>query len=107
MIGTNYSTLRENMKSLFDRVTDESETLLVTRKGGMNVVVVSEDAYNNMQENLYLMGDRTNRDWLLESRRQLEEGTVIEHGLTDTSAGDGVHSTSGKTGAHVVDRGGR
>lgn len=81
MIGTNYTTLREHMKSLFDRVTDESETLLVTRKNGVNVVVISEDAYNNMQENLYLMGDHTNREWLLESRRQLEEGKASERKL--------------------------
>ena len=83
MIATNYTTLRDRMKSYFDQVTDESEPLVVTRKGGANVIVISEETYNNMQENLYLMGDHTNREWLLESKRQLEEGASHEHGLLE------------------------
>ena len=31
MIAANYTDLRGNMKSYFDRVTDECETLVVTR----------------------------------------------------------------------------
>ena len=42
MIATNYTTLRDRMKSYFDQVTDESETLVVTRKGGANVIVISD-----------------------------------------------------------------
>ena len=32
MIAVNYTTLRENMKSCMDKVTDDYETLIVTRK---------------------------------------------------------------------------
>ena len=37
MIAVNYTTLRENMKSCMDKVTDDYETLIVTRKDNKNV----------------------------------------------------------------------
>ena len=32
MLAVNYTMLRENMKSCMDKVTDDYETLIVTRK---------------------------------------------------------------------------
>ena len=81
MIVTNYTTLRDNMKRYFDQVTDEFETLLVTRKGNANVVVISQDEYNNLLENMHLMGTRENYEWLMESKAQLEAHKVIEREL--------------------------
>ena len=34
MLAVNYTTLRDNMKSCMDRVTDDYETMIVTRTGG-------------------------------------------------------------------------
>ena len=48
MLAVNYTNLRENMKSYMDRVTDDYETLIVTRKDNKNVVMLSEEAYNNL-----------------------------------------------------------
>ena len=81
MIATNYSSLREHMKDYFDQVTDESETLVVTRKNNNNVVILSQDAYNNLLENIHLFGDKTNYEWLVESKAQLEAGHASEHEL--------------------------
>jgi FMN-dependent NADH-azoreductase len=33
MLAVNYSTIRENLKTYCDRVTDNNETVIVTRKG--------------------------------------------------------------------------
>jgi len=52
MIAVNYSTIRENLKSYCDRVTDDKETVIVTRKGEKNVVIVSLDEWNAMQKAL-------------------------------------------------------
>ena len=52
MLAVNYSTLRENMKACMDRVTDEYETMIVTRKNNKNIVMISEETYNNLLENL-------------------------------------------------------
>ena len=46
MICTNYSNLRSNLKSYCDSVTDQGETLLVTRKANKNVVIISFDEFN-------------------------------------------------------------
>ena len=36
--------------------------------------MISEETYNNMIENMYLMENQTNYEWLMESRNQLEDG---------------------------------
>lgn len=39
MFAVNYSTLRDNMKECFDRVSDGFETMVVTRKNSNMVIV--------------------------------------------------------------------
>lgn len=74
MLAVNYTNLRENMKTYMDRVTDDYETMIVTRKDNKNVVLLSEESYNNLIENAYVMGNKANYDWLIESKSQLENG---------------------------------
>lgn len=73
MIAVNYSQFRDQMKTQMDLVTDNYETVIVTRKENKNVVVLSEDVYNNLMENLHVMGNKANYDWLMESKKQLTE----------------------------------
>lgn len=83
MLAVNYTTLRENMKSYMDKVTDDYETMIVTRKDNKNVVMLSEESYNNLMENLHVMGNQSNYDWLMESKEQLEKGNVSTHDLIE------------------------
>ncbi len=83
MLAVNYTTLRDNMKSCMDKVTDDYETMIVTRKNNKNVVIISEETYNNMMENIYVMGNKANYDWLMESKAQLEKGNFSSHELTE------------------------
>ncbi len=48
MLATNYSNVRSNLKEYCDRVTDEGEIVLVTRKGDKNVVIMSLEKYNQL-----------------------------------------------------------
>lgn len=50
MLAVNYSTIRENLKSYCDKVTDEQETVIVTRKGEKNVVIISLEEWNTLQK---------------------------------------------------------
>ncbi len=86
MLAVNYTTLRENMKSYMDKVTDDYETMIVTRKDNKNVVMLSEESYNNLMENVYIMGNKANYDWLMESKAQLEKGTISTHNLVEVDA---------------------
>ena len=83
MLAVNYTNLRENMKSYMDKVTDEYETMIVTRKNDKNVVMISEEAYNNLLENAYITSSKANFDWLMESKKQLEEGKLVKKELIE------------------------
>ena len=63
MLAVNYTALRDNMKTYMDKVTDDYETMIVTRKNNRNIVMISEESYNNMMENIHVMGNKTNYDW--------------------------------------------
>lgn len=86
MLAVNYTTLRENMKAYMDKVTDDYETMIVTRKDNKNVVMISEESYNNLMENIHVMGNKTNYDWLMESKAQLENGNITAHNLVEVDA---------------------
>lgn len=62
------------MKECMDKVSDDYETLIITRKKNRNIVMISEETYNNMLENMHLLGNEANYRWLMESKRQLENG---------------------------------
>lgn len=83
MLAVNYTNLRENMKMYLDKVTDDYETMIITRKNNKNVVMLSEESYNNLMENIYVMGDKANYDWLMESKAQMERGKVFIRELTE------------------------
>lgn len=86
MLAVNYTNLRDNMKTYMDRVTDDYETMIVTRKDNKNVVMLSEESYNNLMENVYVMGNKANYDWLMESKAQLESGNYSVRELAEADA---------------------
>lgn len=86
MLAVNYTNLRDNMKSYMDKVTDDYETMIVTRKDNKNVVMLSEESYNNLMENIHVMGNKSNYDWLMESKAQLEKGNISTHELVEVEA---------------------
>lgn len=77
MLAVNYTNLCENMDDYMDKVIDDYETMIITRKNNRNVVMMSEEAYNNFMENLYIMENRSNYDWLMECKAQLLAGMGI------------------------------
>lgn len=85
MLAVNYTNLRDNMKTYMDKVTDDYETMIVTRKDNKNVVMISEETYNNLIENAYIMGNKANFDWLMQSKAQLEMGKVSVQNLIEVS----------------------
>ena len=85
MLAVNYTNLRDNMKSYMDKVTDDYETIIVTRKNNKNVVMLSEESYNNLMENIYVMGNKANYDWLMESKAQLESGNLSLQNLIEVN----------------------
>ena len=83
MIAVNYTNFRNEMKKHLDQVTEDFETVIVTRKENKNVVIISEESYNNLLENIHVMGNKSNYDWLMESKRQLLAGKIQQHELIE------------------------
>jgi len=83
MLAVNYTNLRDNMKTYMDKVTDDYETMIVTRKNNKNIVMISEEAFNNLMENVHVMGNKANYDWLMESKAQLENGSTSVQELAE------------------------
>jgi antitoxin YefM len=46
----------------------------------------SEKAYQNLVENIYILDNKANYDWLMESMAQLERGEYASHDLIDDDA---------------------
>ena len=74
MIAINYTTARQNLKEFCDKTVNDFETIIITRERGENVVLMSENEYNNMLENLYIRSNPKDYNELLKSIRQLKKG---------------------------------
>ena len=74
MLATNFTNLRNNFKDYCDKVIDDAQPVIITRKNDKNVVLISLDEYNIMQENLHIFGNREYVERLMESKRQIEQG---------------------------------
>ena len=76
MSAVSYTYLRQNLKEVFDLISDTHEAMIVTRKNGCNMVVVSEADYNAMEETGYLMHSSANLERLKSSLGHSLEGDV-------------------------------
>ncbi len=74
MLAVNYSTIRSKLKDYCDKVTDENETVIVTRKDEKNVVLISLEQYN---EFLRIKKNAEYLKKLDKSIKQIEEGKIV------------------------------
>lgn len=52
MLAVNYSTIRKELKAFCDKVTDDNETVVITRKDEKNLVLISLEEWNFLQKAL-------------------------------------------------------
>lgn len=83
MIATNFSNVRNNFKEVCDRVVQDSDIAIITRKNDENVVLMSQAQYDNMTENLYIRDSKSNYERLKESIKQAENGKLIQFEVED------------------------
>ena len=73
MLAVNYSTIRNNLKDYCDKATDNHETVIVTRKGEKNVVIMSLVRYNQLEK----------------AARNAEYLAMLDRGISQLAAGKG------------------
>ncbi len=83
MQAINYSELRRNLKSHLDRVFNDHDPLIVTRKENENVVVISLEDYNSLTETQYLLSTEANAEHLIRSLKESRSGKVSERELIE------------------------
>ena len=72
-----YSEMRKSLKSYLDQVCSEHTPLLVTRRKGDNIMLLSEDDYRSLEETAYLSRSPKNLKRLLDALNR-KEGKPID-----------------------------
>ena len=81
-----YTDVRANLKGVMEQVVDDHEEVVVTRKNGKPVVMVSLDTWNSIRETMHLLSTPANAQALRESIAQLDAGKGVERELVATAA---------------------
>jgi antitoxin YefM len=82
MTTVNYTDFRANLKSWLDKVIDDVSSVVIKRKGGKDLVLISLDEYNSLKETTYLLSGK-NREVLLHSIQELESNKGSQQELMD------------------------
>jgi len=82
METVNYTDFRSNLKHWFDKVVNDVSDIIIKRKNGKDLVLISLDEYNSLKETTYLLSGK-NRDVLLNSIRELEAGKGVQNDLIE------------------------
>lgn len=83
MIATNFSNVRNHFKEFCDRVVQDSDIAIITRKNDENVVLMSQVQYDNLMENLHIRNSKANYEWIKKSIEQAENGNFIKFEIED------------------------
>ena len=83
MLAVNYSTVRENLKSYCDKAVDDYETVIVTRKGENNVVLLSLAKYNAL---LKAARNAEYLDMIDRSMEQIAQGKTVVKTMDELEA---------------------
>lgn len=78
----NYTDFRSNLKHWLDKVVNDVSDIIIKRKNGKDLVLISLDEYNSLKETTYLLTGK-NRDVLLKSIEELESGNGTERNLVE------------------------
>jgi len=78
-----YTDARQNLAKTMDKVCEDHETIVVTRKKFGSVVIMSLEDYEALEETAYLLRSPKNARRLIESIGQLEEGKGTERTLSE------------------------
>ncbi|MDG3582856.1 type II toxin-antitoxin system Phd/YefM family antitoxin [Galbibacter pacificus] len=82
METVNYTDFRSNLKHWFDKVINDVSNVIIKRKDGKDLILVSLDEHNSLKETTYLLTGK-NRDVLLNAIKELEAGNGMEKGLME------------------------
>ncbi len=79
----NYTEFRNNLAESLNMVNDDGDIVVVSRSKGKNVVVMSLEEYNSIQETLHLASTKANRKRLDEAIDEMNKGKSLKRRLIE------------------------
>lgn len=77
MDAINYTTARENLAATMDRVCNDRNPLIITRKRDQAVVMISLEDYEALEETAYLLRSPKNARRLSSSLEAIENDKTV------------------------------
>lgn len=78
-----FTEARNGLKSVLDRVVNDADYTIITRRDAEDAVVMSMDHYNSLMETVHLLKSPANAAHLTRSIEQFKASKVIERDLVD------------------------
>jgi len=83
MDAISYTVARANLAKTMEKVCNDHDPVIITRKRESPVVMISLEDYRSMEETTYLLRSPKNARQLLESMAELEAGKGVERELIE------------------------
>jgi antitoxin YefM len=74
MVETTYTSLREHLASMMDRVVNDREVVIVHRKRGQKVAMIPADELAGLVETAHLLRSPKNADRLMKALANAKRG---------------------------------
>lgn len=78
-----FSEARNNLKTVLDRVVEDVDYTIITRRDTADAVVMSLELFDSLLETVYLLKSPANAAHLERSIAQFKQGKVMERDLLD------------------------
>jgi antitoxin YefM len=92
-VETTYTSLRENLSSYMDQVSDDREVVIVRRRGARDVALVSADELAGWMETAHLLRSPANAKRLLEALGRARKGEGKQESLDELKRSVGLESS--------------
>jgi len=79
----NFSDARGALKDVLDRVVNDADYTIITRRDREDAVVMSLQSFNGLMETVHLLKSPANAAHLARSIAQFQQGEAAEHDLGD------------------------
>ena len=79
----NFSEARSRLKSVLNRVADDADYTVITRRDAEDAVVMSLEHFNGLMETVHLLKSPANATHLQKSIEQYKAGKVVRNSLVD------------------------
>jgi antitoxin YefM len=76
-----YSEARSALKTVLDRVHDDADVTVISRRDGADAVVMSLEHYESLMETMHLLGTPANAAHLAKSIAQHKSGKALRRAL--------------------------